>query len=85
MITHDLRWSLPRGNTPVPSRWQATRRSGLFDHPLATRWRDTPLMGGAERQPVSWIDAVRQSGQAWVGTSPGASRQRRVLADRRRL
>jgi hypothetical protein len=24
MITHDLRWSLPRGNTPVPSRWQAT-------------------------------------------------------------
>jgi hypothetical protein len=24
MITHDRRWSLPRGNTPVPSRWQAT-------------------------------------------------------------
>ena len=24
MITHDPRWSLPRGNTPVPSRWQAT-------------------------------------------------------------
>ena len=24
MITHDLRWSLPRGNPPVPSRWQAT-------------------------------------------------------------
>jgi hypothetical protein len=24
MIAHDLRWSLPRGNTPVPSRWQAT-------------------------------------------------------------
>jgi|GEM_PF-6012712 len=24
MITQDLRWSLPRGNTPVPSRWQAT-------------------------------------------------------------
>ena len=25
MITHDPRWSLPRGNTLVPSRWQATR------------------------------------------------------------
>jgi hypothetical protein len=24
MITHDPRWSLPRDNTPVPSRWQAT-------------------------------------------------------------
>jgi hypothetical protein len=24
MITHDPRWSHPRGNTPVPSRWQAT-------------------------------------------------------------
>jgi PhnB protein len=24
MINHDQRWSLPRGNTPVPSRWQAT-------------------------------------------------------------
>ena len=24
MITPDQRWSLPRGNTPVPSRWQAT-------------------------------------------------------------
>ena len=26
MITHDLRWSLPRGNPLVPSRWQATVR-----------------------------------------------------------
>jgi hypothetical protein len=24
MITLDLRWSLPRGNPLVPSRWQAT-------------------------------------------------------------
>jgi hypothetical protein len=24
MITHDPRWSLTRGNTLVPSRWQAT-------------------------------------------------------------
>jgi hypothetical protein len=24
MITHDLRWSLPRGNPPVPCCWQAT-------------------------------------------------------------
>jgi hypothetical protein len=24
MINHDQRWSLSRGNTPVPSRWQAT-------------------------------------------------------------
>jgi hypothetical protein len=24
MLTHDNRWSLPRGNPPVPSRWQAT-------------------------------------------------------------
>jgi hypothetical protein len=30
MITHDLSWSLPRGNPPVPSRWQATAgRPGL--------------------------------------------------------
>ena len=27
MINHDQSWSLPRGNTPVPSRWQAT-----FEH-----------------------------------------------------
>ena len=27
MITHDPRWSLPRGNTLVPSRWQATLAS----------------------------------------------------------
>ena len=26
MITHDPRWSFPRGNTLVPSRWQATMR-----------------------------------------------------------
>jgi hypothetical protein len=26
MITHDPKWSLPCGRTPVPSRWQATRR-----------------------------------------------------------
>jgi hypothetical protein len=24
MIKHDHRWSLPCGNSPVPSRWQAT-------------------------------------------------------------
>ena len=24
MLSHDNRWSLPRGNTLVPSRWQAT-------------------------------------------------------------
>ena len=24
MIKHDQRWSLSHGNTPVPSRWQAT-------------------------------------------------------------
>ena len=28
MITHDPRWSLPRGNTLVPSRWQATNLRG---------------------------------------------------------
>ena len=26
MITHDHRRSLPHGNTPVPSPWQATKR-----------------------------------------------------------
>jgi len=30
MITHDARWSLPRGNTLVPSRWQATPRASGF-------------------------------------------------------
>jgi hypothetical protein len=30
MITHDQRWSHPRGNTPVPSRWQATA-DGTWD------------------------------------------------------
>jgi hypothetical protein len=24
MITHDARWSLPRGKNPVPSSWQTT-------------------------------------------------------------
>ena len=32
MITHDQQWSLTRGNTPVPSRWKATKgaQTGLF-------------------------------------------------------
>ncbi len=25
MLDHTARWSLPHGNSPVPSRWQATR------------------------------------------------------------
>jgi hypothetical protein len=34
MITHDPRWSLPRGNTLVPSRWQATSRSSRRHPPI---------------------------------------------------
>jgi hypothetical protein len=33
MITHDRRWSLSRGNTPVPSRWQATSRRPVRGDP----------------------------------------------------
>jgi hypothetical protein len=33
MITHDLRWSLPRGNPLVPSRWQATLCLATGSHP----------------------------------------------------
>jgi hypothetical protein len=32
MIAHDQRWSLPRGNTLVPSRWQATPPWLIRDH-----------------------------------------------------
>ena len=35
MITHDARWSLPRGNTLVPSRWQATLRVDCWGAPNA--------------------------------------------------
>ncbi len=38
MITHDPRWSLPRGNTPVPSRWPATIGRG---GPLEVSWGST--------------------------------------------
>ena len=31
MITPDLRWSLPRGNTPVPCCWQATEGDSYCD------------------------------------------------------
>ena len=36
MITHDLRWSLPRGNTPVPSRWQATMSAVILCVPITS-------------------------------------------------
>lgn len=29
MLHNSARWSLPRGNTPVPSPWQATRRANV--------------------------------------------------------
>jgi hypothetical protein len=32
MITHDQRWSLPRGNTLVPSGWRATARLEVIPH-----------------------------------------------------
>src|SRR6266566_9914373 len=40
MLSHDHRWSLPPGNTPVPSRWQATpqSRQGL-PPPLRSAYR----------------------------------------------
>jgi hypothetical protein len=38
MITRDPRWSLPRGNTLVPSRWQAT---------LSVMARSLALWGGS--------------------------------------
>ena len=34
MITHDARWSLSRGNIPVPSPWLATRSATLVDETM---------------------------------------------------
>jgi hypothetical protein len=59
MITHDLRWSLPRGNTPVPSRWQATRRcffwSSLTGITAWMPWRRSQARFAREEYALSAI------------------------------
>ena len=58
MISHDPRWSLPRGSTLVPSRWQATGsydllRSGIARFAVVERTTgNLPML--AARQ---WHDA----------------------------
>jgi hypothetical protein len=42
MITHDPRWSLPRGNTLVPSRWQAAGNAAP-DSRLGADWMRSSL------------------------------------------
>jgi hypothetical protein len=43
MITHDPRWSLPRGNPPVPSRWQATPGQGELREVSGALTRQQPF------------------------------------------
>jgi hypothetical protein len=39
MLSHDNRWSLPRGNTLVPSRWQATAWPSMVRRRSTVRFR----------------------------------------------
>jgi hypothetical protein len=55
MLTHDPRWSLPRGNTLVPSRWQAT----LGAHSATVEI----ILGRYQAKTV----ACRQCGSVWTG------------------
>jgi hypothetical protein len=45
MITHDARWPLPRGNTPVPSPWQATIAYRVTTRPSPTVTETAPVLG----------------------------------------
>jgi hypothetical protein len=51
MITHDQAWSLPRGNTQVPSRWQATKGLPAVHRSLAGR--DGYIAWPGQRQTVA--------------------------------
>jgi len=69
MINHDQRWSLPRGNTPVPSRWQAT--------PWLARWSATQGWIGFAREELSlipWLTFYAQDGHAYLA-APGEAPQ----------
>jgi len=60
MITHDPRWSLPRGNTLVPLRWQATEAMAMvthFDYSIArVRW--TPCCSDTLGLWPSYADSI---------------------------
>lgn len=79
MITHDARWSLPRGNTLVPSRWQATPPPP----PLAG---DVPVERRRPQRGDGVVDAIREeagnlrSGAKWAAVSSAS-----VPAGRRKV
>ena|SRR5258708_32783396 len=56
MLSHDQRWSLPRGNPRVPSRWQATGYD-LARVPELLRFRHVFGMNGC--RPALWAQLVR--------------------------
>ena len=66
MLTHDPRWSLPRGNTLVPSRWQATE----FQYYLYGQW------------PRWWDTSRQGSGETHVGRCGLDRYRRRPTSDR---
>ena len=72
MITHDLRWSLPRGNPPVPSRWQATTvKSGACG--AVTRDSLRSLL------TVLSLDSVQRLLEGWPGNKAPRSAKGDVL------
>jgi hypothetical protein len=53
MITHDLKWSLPPGNPPVPCCWQATKL--------------LPRMISVPGRPISRSHCQKVSGTSLLG------------------
>ena len=84
MITHDPRWSLPRGNTLVPSRWQATRGrcSSTSQRPGPRRPGSSPAPG-VRMPPALWASSVWMPGPAVQPGSHARAARRGPAADRR--
>jgi predicted enzyme related to lactoylglutathione lyase len=74
MITHDARWSLPRGNHPVPSPWQ---RQQIPDH-AGSRERRTLL--GAE---LYFASEAAGRGSSYVEFRIGDYQHELGIVDRR--
>ena len=63
MITHDPRWSLPRGNTLVPSRWQATLQGRGIGTMLVRSVEERARAAG--KQAVTAGTSRNAEGMAW--------------------
>jgi hypothetical protein len=89
MITHDLRWSLPRGNTLVPSRWQATPsappRASTTCSPPATPAPESFSVPRHRRSDTTLATPRKTKGGSQITRSPARPRTRSRAIGRNRV